>query len=171
MSKSRERIGIYPGSFDPVTYGHEDIMRQAASLVDRLVVAIGHHAQKNHLLPLDERIALLETTCQRLKDEGVGTTFSVIIFDDLLISAAAREGASCIIRGLRDEGDLAYELRMAEMNRALAPDLLTVLVPASAPTRAITATLVRQVAAMRGDISPFVAPNVVQAFERIFRLS
>ncbi len=169
MSKPRERIGIYPGSFDPVTYGHEDIMRQASGLVDRLIVAIGSHPQKRHLISLHERIALVEASCQRLKDEGVETTFSVIAFDDLLIMAAARERASCIIRGVRDEGDMAYELRMAEMNRVLSPDLLTLFIPSSAPTRAITATLVRQIAAMKGDVSPFVAPDVVHTFDRLFR--
>ena len=169
MSKLRERIGIYPGSFDPVTYGHEDIMRQASGLVERLVVAIGNHPQKRHLIPLNERIALVEASCQRLKDEGIETTFSVIAFEDLLVTTAAREGAFCIIRGVRDEGDISYELRMAEMNRTLSPNLLTLFIPSSAPTRAITATLVRQIAAMKGDVSPFVAPDVVRTFDRLFR--
>jgi pantetheine-phosphate adenylyltransferase len=149
------RVAFYPGSFDPVTNGHVDIALQAAALCDRLIVGIGNHAAKTPLFPAAERAAMLREACaHRLEAKNVG--LDVVTFEDLAIDAAQRAGASIIIRGLRSGGDLDYEMPMAGMNGIMAPGVQTVFLPASPAVRHITATLVRQVAAMGGDPSPFV---------------
>lgn len=155
------QTALYPGSFDPVTNGHIDVMGRAARLVGRLVVAIGIHPGKAALFTVDDRIAMLEETCGVLVREA-GCEFTCITFDDLAVSAARRAGATIMVRGLRDGTDLDYEMQLAGMNAALAPELQTVFLPASPLVRPITATLVRQIAGMGGDVSAFV-PAVVAA--------
>jgi pantetheine-phosphate adenylyltransferase len=153
-------IALYPGSFDPVTNGHVDVVRHAAKLVGRLVIAIGVHPGKAPLFSVDDRVAMLEETCGVMVREA-GCEFACITFDDLAVSTARRVGATIIIRGLRDGSDLDYEMQMAGMNAAMAPDVQTVFLPASPPVRPITATLVRQIAGMGGDVSAFVPAAVV----------
>jgi len=153
------QTALYPGSFDPVTNGHIDVMRHAARLVDRLVVAIGVHAGKKALFPVDDRIAMLEETCGVMVREA-GCEFTCITFDDLAVSAARRASATIMVRGLRDGTDLDYEMQLAGMNAAMAPELQTVFLPASPLVRPITATLVRQIAGMGGDVSAFVPAPV-----------
>ena len=153
------QTALYPGSFDPVTNGHVDVVRHAARLVDRLVIAIGVHPGKAPLFSPDDRIAMLEETCGVMVREA-GCEFSCITFSDLAILTARRVGASIIIRGLRDGSDFDYEMQMAGMNAAMAPEVQTVFLPASPPVRPITATLVRQIASMGGDVSAFV-PAIV----------
>jgi pantetheine-phosphate adenylyltransferase len=154
------RTALYAGSFDPVTNGHLDVMRQATRLADRLVLAIGIHAGKTPLFPADERKRMLEGVCAPLA-KAAGCAIDVVTFDDLVVSAARRAGATLLIRGLRDGTDFDYEMQMAGMNGAIAPDVQTVFLPASPGVRPITATLVRQIAGMGGDVSEFVPASVL----------
>jgi pantetheine-phosphate adenylyltransferase len=153
------QTALYAGTFDPVTNGHVDVVRQAAGIAARLVLAIGVHPGKAPLFPVEERLAMLEETCGPLVREK-GCEFSCITFSDLVISAAARVGATLLIRGLRDGTDFDYEMQMAGMNAQMAPQIQTVFLPASLGVRPITATLVRQIAGMGGDVSAFVPPSV-----------
>jgi len=161
------RIALYAGSFDPVTNGHLDVVRQAAGLADRLVLAVGVHGGKTPLFPPNERLAMLEETCgpivRKAKCKLVCTTFS-----DLVVTAAQRAGATILIRGLRDGTDFDYEMQMAGMNGVMAPKVQTVFLPASPAVRPITATLVRQIAGMGGDVSEFVPASVVARLKKKF---
>src|SRR5215472_15092865 len=154
------RIALYPGSFDPVTNGHIDVVRNAARIAGRLVIAIGVHPGKAPLFSADDRIAMLEETCGVMVREA-GCEFACITFDDLAVSVARRVGATLLVRGLRDGADFDYEMQLAGMNAAMAPDVQTVFLPASPPVRPISATLVRQIAGMGGDVSAFVPVAVV----------
>jgi pantetheine-phosphate adenylyltransferase len=162
-----QRTALFAGSFDPVTNGHLDLVRQAARLADRLVVAIGTHPGKTPLFSAEERRAMLEETCAPLARAG-GCDFSCMTFADLVVSAAQREGATLLIRGLRSGTDFDYEMEMAGMNAAMAPSVQTVFLPASPLVRPITATLVRQIAAMGGDVSSFVPAAVVTRLQSKF---
>ena len=153
------RVALYAGSFDPVTNGHIDVVRQAVRLADRLVLAIGMHPGKAPLFSAEERLAMLKETCAPIA-KSAGCELASLTFDDLVVSAAARAGAGVLIRGLRDGTDLDYEMQMAGMNGAMAPDIQTVFLPASPAVRSITATLVRQIALMGGDVSHFVPASV-----------
>ena len=153
------RTALFPGSFDPVTNGHLDLVRQAVRLADRLVLAIGTHPGKTPLFSAEERRAMIEETCGEVA-RASGCDFVCITFGDLVVAAAAREGATLLIRGLRSASDFDYEMEMAGMNGAMAPAVQTVFLPASPVVRPITATLVRQIASMGGDVSAFVPPAV-----------
>jgi pantetheine-phosphate adenylyltransferase len=155
------RTGFYPGSFDPVTYGHLDIIARAARVVDKLVLGVGVHGSKQGLLDGAERVKLLETVVQPIA-EHTGLKFSAVTYDDLTVDAARRAHAGIIIRGLRDASDFDYEVQMGQMNGGLAPDIETVFLAASPATRMIASSLVKQIARMGGDIAPFV-PKEVQA--------
>ncbi|PSC03160.1 pantetheine-phosphate adenylyltransferase [Alsobacter soli] len=160
MSATRApRTAFYAGSFDPITNGHLDVVRNACRLAETLVVAIGVHPGKAPLFSADERKAMIAEEFRGLAAEA-GAALRVVTFGDLAIDAARREGASMLIRGLRDGTDLDYEMQMAGMNDAMAPDIQTVFLPASPMVRPITATLVRQIAAMGGDVSRFVPAGV-----------
>ena len=162
-----QRIALYAGSFDPVTNGHLDVVRQAARLADRLVLAIGVHPGKTPLFPPEERRAMIEETCKPLARER-GCEFECVTFDDLVVTAAKRAGATILIRGLRDGTDFDYEMQMAGMNGAMAPEAQTVFLPASPGVRPITATLVRQIAAMGGEVSHFVPASVAARLKKKF---
>ncbi len=153
------RTAFYPGSFDPVTNGHLDVVRQAASLVDRLVVAIGIHPGKKPLFTTEERLQMVREVFGPAVGDA-GCELDCVTFDDLTVTAAQRAGATILIRGLRDGTDLDYEMQIAGMNESMAPDLRTVFLPASATVRPITATLVRQIASMGGNVSNFVPAPV-----------
>jgi pantetheine-phosphate adenylyltransferase len=155
------RIALYPGSFDPVTNGHVDIVRQAVGLCDRLVLAIGVHPGKTPLFAFEERLAMLTETCGPIA-KAVGVELACTAFDGLVVELAKWEGATLLIRGLRDSTDFNYEMQMAGMNGAMAPGVQTVFLPASPAVRPITATLVRQIARMGGDVTAFV-PGPVAA--------
>ncbi|MDP2803952.1 MAG: pantetheine-phosphate adenylyltransferase [Phreatobacter sp.] len=157
-----KRIALYTGSFDPVTNGHLDVIRHACRLANELVVGVGVHPGKAPMFSSDERLALLETVCAPIAAaEDCG--FRTITFDDLAVWAARRVGASLFIRGLRDGTDLDYEMQMAGMNAAMEPGVQTIFLPASPTVRPITATLVRQIASMGGDVTSFVPPAVAEA--------
>ena len=153
------RIALYPGSFDPVTNGHLDVVRRSVALCDRLIVAIGVHPGKAPLFSVDERMAMLAETCAVAVQEA-GCEFACTTFADLAVTAARRAGATIMVRGLRDGTDLDYEMQLAGMNAAMAPEVQTVFLPASPLVRPITATLVRQIAGMGGDVSAFVPLTV-----------
>ena len=156
------RIALYTGSFDPLTNGHADVIGNAAALCDRLIVGIGAHPSKSAMFSPLERAALVEAACAALA-RAENCTLSVLVFDGLAINAARNAGATMLVRGLRNGSDLDYEMAMAGMNRAMAPGIRTVFVSASPGTGHITATLVRQIAAMGGDVSPVVPACVVAA--------
>jgi pantetheine-phosphate adenylyltransferase len=153
------RIALYAGSFDPVTNGHVDVVRQAARLVERLVLAVGVHAGKAPLFSAEERLAMLEEICRPVARQA-NCELTCITFADLVVAAARRAGATVLIRGVRDGSDLDYEMQMAGMNGTMAPEIQTVFLPASSAVRPITATLVRQIAGMGGDVSAFVPAPV-----------
>ncbi len=159
------RIGLYPGSFDPVTLGHVDIVRRAAQLVDRLVIAIGAHHSKGPFFTDEERIALARAALEPVASE-LGIELDVVVYDGLTVETATAAGAMVVFRGLRDAGDFDYEMQMAGLNAALAPEIETVFLAASPGTRHIAASLVRQIAAMGGDVSPFVPELVNKALAR-----
>jgi len=161
------RTALYAGSFDPVTNGHLDVVRQALPLADRLILAIGIHPGKIPLFPAEERLAMLTETCGPLAKQK-GVELSCVTFDDLVITAAQREGAGILIRGLRDGTDFDYEMQMAGMNATMAPAVQTVFLPASPAVRPITATLVRQIAKMGGDVSAFVPASVAARLKTKF---
>jgi len=155
------RTALYAGSFDPVTNGHLDVVRGAARLADRLVIAIGVHPTRQPLFSSEERVAMVKEVCTPIVNQEQ-CTLECVTFDDLVVQAAKRAGAALLIRGLRDGTDLDYEMQMAGMNGAMAPGIQTVFVPASPVVRPITATLVRQIASMGGDVSSFVPPQVAK---------
>ena len=158
------RTALYPGSFDPLTNGHLDILAAALDLADRVVVAIGTHHGKLPLFSFDERAAMLKEA-----DLGAGgDRVAVVRFDGLAVEAARANGATLLVRGLRDGTDLDYEMQMAGMNRALAPEIRTVFVPGTPATRHISATLVRQIAGLGGDVSSFVPPQVARKLTQKF---
>ena len=161
------RTGLYTGSFDPVTNGHLDVISQGCRLVDRLVLAIGIHPGKAPLFTPEEKAAMLREVCAPLASE-TGTALETVTFAGLAVDAAREAGAALILRGIRDGTDLDYEMQMAGMNGIMAPAIRTVFVPASPAVRHITATLVRQIAAMGGDVSPFAPPLVVEQLTRKF---
>ncbi len=161
------RTALYAGSFDPVTNGHLDVVRRAARLVDQLVLAIGVHPGKAPLFSAEERLAMAQETCEPAA-RAAGCALACITFDDLVVTAARREGANVLVRGLRDGTDLDYEMQMAGMNETMASEITTVFVPASALVRPITATLVRQIARMGGDVAAFVPEPVLQRLNAKF---
>src|ERR1043165_9045767 len=161
------RIALYAGSFDPVTNGHLDVVRQALRLADRLVLAIGVHPGKAPLFAFEERLAMLTETCGPIA-KTAGAELACVAFDGLVVSLAQREGATMLIRGLRDATDFDYEMQMAGMNGAMAPAIQTVFLPASPAVRPVTATLVRQIAGMGGDITAFVPASVAARLKTKF---
>ena len=162
------RIALYPGSFDPITNGHLDVVRHAVTLCDRLIVAIGVHSGKKPLFSTEERLDMVRTTCEPIA-QAVGCAFDCTTYDNLTVTAARQVGATIMIRGLRDGTDLDYEMQLAGMNGAMAPEVHTVFLPASPMVRPITATLVRQIAGMRGDVSAFVPAPVAARLAKKFR--
>lgn len=161
------RIALYPGSFDPVTNGHLDVVRHAVLLCDRLVVAVGVNASKQPLFTTDQRLDMVRAVFAPVAADA-GCAFDCVTYDNLTVTAAQKHGATLLIRGLRDGTDLDFEMQIAGMNEAMAPDVHTVFVPASVAVRPITATLVRQIARMGGDVARFVPPLVEASLKTKF---
>ena len=161
------RTALFAGSFDPMTNGHLEVVRSAVAMVDRLVLAVGIHPGKVPLFAAEERVAMLEEVCTPLA-RAAGCEIAVSTFADLVIAAARRAGATILVRGVRDASDFDYEMQMAGMNAVMAPEVQTVFVPASPAVRPITATLVRQIAGMGGDVSAFVPAQVTARLQRRF---
>jgi pantetheine-phosphate adenylyltransferase len=164
------RVALFAGSFDPITNGHLDVVSKAVHLADRLVIAIGIHPGKAPLFPAEERLAMLEEICTPIA-RAAGCELSCTTFGDLVVSAARRAGATILIRGLRDAADFDYEMQMAGMNATMAPEVQTVFLPAAPLVRPITATLVRQIAGMGGDVSAFVPKEVAARLKKKFAKS
>jgi pantetheine-phosphate adenylyltransferase len=156
-----KRIGFYPGTFDPVTFGHTDVIERACRLVDKLVIGVGVHPEKAPLFTASERIDMLKDETKGIA-RSTGTEIDIVTFANLAVDAAAEHKAAVIFRGLRDGTDFDYEMQMAGMNGAMAPAIQTVFVAASPKVRHIAANLVRQIALMGGDASTFVSPAVSQ---------
>ncbi len=159
-----KRIGFYSGSFDPVTLGHLDVIARAANLVDVLVIGIGIHPGKTPVFSPDEKAEMLLTETAGIA-KRTGCKISTTTFDGLTVDAARATGAQAIFRGLRDGTDLDYEMQMAGMNGAMMPDIETVFLPASPGVRHITASLVRQIALMGGDVTKFVSKDVAKSLK------
>ncbi len=155
---------FYPGSFDPITNGHVDVLVQALNVASKVIVAIGIHPGKTPLFSFEEKGELIRQSLAEVLPERA-SDISVVSFDNLVVDAARAQGATLLIRGLRDGTDLDYEMQMAGMNRQMAPDIQTVFLPAGTASRPITATLVRQIAGMGGDVSAFVPAAVLKALQ------
>ena len=153
------RIGLYPGTFDPITLGHIDIIRRASMLVDRLVIGVAINRDKSPLFDLEERVSMLQEECNYLSKQ-TGTEIVVHPFENLLINCAHDVGAQVIIRGLRAVADFEYEFQMVGMNRSLDNSIETVFLMAEAKHQAIASKLVKEIARLNGDISKFVSPHV-----------
>lgn len=158
-------VGFYPGSFDPITNGHLDVIERACKLVDRLIVGVGTHHTKKPLFSHEARAVLLKTVLDPI-GKRTNTEFEVVDFNGLMVHAARQHGAKLIIRGLRDTTDYNLEMQMVGMNAQMAPDLQTVFLPSSPHVRHISATLVRQIAEMGGDITAFVPRVVLEALQK-----
>ena len=153
------RVGIYPGTFDPITNGHSDIIRRAARLVDRLVIGVARNDGKGPLFTTDERVEIVREEIAHLEN-GAADRIEIRAFDTLLMHFAEACGASVIIRGLRAVSDFEYEIQMAGMNARLNPEIETVFLMASDPYQFISSRLVKEIGALGGDISHFVSPRV-----------
>ena len=161
------RIAFYAGSFDPVTNGHLDVVRQAVVLCDRLIVAIGINPAKKPLFSDQERLDMIREVFSPLAAKA-GCALEAVTYNNLTVAEAQKRGATIMIRGLRDGTDLDYEMQIAGMNQTMAGDVQTVFLPASASVRPITATLVRQIAAMGGNVAPFVPASVAAGLRAKF---
>ena len=161
------RTGLYPGTFDPITLGHLDIIQRAMALVDRLVIGVAINRDKGPLFSLEDRVAMVERECQAVVAR-TGGEIVVHPFENLLIDCARDVGASVIIRGLRAVADFEYEFQMVGMNRALDSSIETVFLMADARRQAIASKLVKEIARLGGDVSKFVTPAVNAALRARF---
>jgi len=158
MNRPRPTVALYPGSFDPITYGHEDIARRALSVADRLIVAVAHTSThpKSSVFDVGERVELIREVFDG--DDRI----TVKAFEGLLVEFARTEGAALVVRGLRAVSDFEYELQMAQMNQELWPEIETIFLVPDARFSFISSSLVREVAKLGGDVSSFVSPPVLE---------
>lgn len=163
-------IAFYPGSFDPMTNGHLDVLMQALNVADKVSIGIGIHPGKKPLFSFEMRSQLIRQSLEQALPSRIDD-ISIIAFDGLAVDAAKKAGAKLLVRGVRDGSDLDYEMQLAGMNRQLSPDIQSVFLPAASASRPITATLVRQIAAMGGDVSAFVPDCVRAALQEIHAAS
>jgi pantetheine-phosphate adenylyltransferase len=161
------RIGLYPGTFDPITLGHVDIIQRAMALVDRLVIGVAINRDKSPLFSLEERVAMVRSECDSIQAK-TGGEIVVHPFENLLIDCARDVGATVIVRGLRAVADFEYEFQMVGMNRALDASIETVFMMADARRQAIASKLVKEIARLGGDVSKFVTPPVQAALASRF---
>lgn len=162
------RIGLYPGTFDPITLGHVDIIQRAMALVDRLVIGVAINRDKSPLFDLETRVAMVQAEC----DQITGSTGGEIVvhpFENLLIDCARDVGAQVIVRGLRAVADFEYEFQMVGMNRSLDASIETVFMMADVRRQAIASKLVKEIARLGGDVSKFVTPPVAEALTQRYR--
>jgi pantetheine-phosphate adenylyltransferase len=164
---SVRRIGLYPGTFDPVTLGHIDIIKRAVKLVDHLVIGVANNPSKTQAFSVEERIGMLRTETAALGGDS-RATIAVETFDTLLIHFARKIGATVIIRGLRAVSDFEYEFQMVGMNQRLEPEIETVFLMADPRHQAIASRLVKEIASFGGDVGPFTTPAVAAALNKRF---
>jgi len=163
------RIGVYPGTFDPVTNGHMDIIRRAAVMADRLIIAVSTNAGKGPLLSIEERLALMREEVADPRAGLAGTNVEVRPFDNLLMHFVEEMGAQFIIRGLRAVSDFEYEFQMAGMNARLNPAVETVFLMASERQQFVSSRFIKEIARLGGKIDEFVSPRVNAELQRIFK--
>lgn len=164
------RVGLYPGTFDPITLGHLDVIRRAAALLDKLVIGVAINRDKGPLFPLEDRVAMVEAETDKIA-EATGLEIVAHPFENLLIDCARDVGATIIIRGLRAVADFEYEYQMVGMNRKLDDTIETVFLMAEAEHQAIASKLVKEIARLGGDTSKFVTPAVHAALRTRFSKS
>ena len=162
MSQRKSRKAVYPGSFDPVTNGHIEIIRRACRLFDQVVVAVGVNPNKPSLFTLEERVAMLESTCRGLSN------LEIIHFSTLAVELVKEQQAEVIIRGLRSESDFAFEMNMALMNQHLAPDTETIFLPAGVQNLAVSSSLIKEIASYGRDVSALVPSLVAEKLAKKF---
>jgi pantetheine-phosphate adenylyltransferase len=165
---SRERVGVYPGTFDPVTNGHMDIITRAAKVVDRLVIGVARNAGKGPLFSADERSAILEEEIAHIADKALRSRIEVRQFETLLMNFAVSVGASLIIRGLRAVSDFEYEFQMAGMNSRLNPNVETLFLMATDRYQFISSRFVKEIGMLGGEVAHFVSPRVARHLKERF---
>jgi len=158
----KTKIAIYPGTFDPITFGHLDIIKRASEIVDHLVIAVAKDTAKNPLFTLPERVALVQNEIANLQSEG---KISVEQFEGLLVDFAVKKGAKIIVRGLRAVSDFEYEFQMFGMNAKLNPQVQTIFLPAAENHHFIASKFVKEVARLGGNVEKFVSPNVIKKLQ------
>jgi len=168
MSSAGERVGLYPGTFDPVTNGHMDIIQRGSKLVDRLIIGVAINADKGPLFSLEERVEILEAECAKITGRA---KIEVKPFDTLLMTYAEKIGAQIIIRGLRAVSDFEYEFAMVGMNHKLNPEIETVFLMADPTHQAVASRLVKEIARLQGSVAHFVPQDVERRLRAKFRIS
>ncbi len=166
MTNRLQKTAIYPGTFDPITFGHLDIIKRALKIADRLIIAVAKNDSKNPIFSVADRIRLIEAEIKNINQDKI---IEVVGFEGLLTSFAAEKKSDIIIRGLRAVSDFEYEFQMFGMNSKLNPDIQTIFLPASESTHFIASKLVKEVARLGGDVSKFVSPNVEKELHKIFK--
>ncbi len=161
-------VGVYPGTFDPITNGHTDIILRATKIVDRLVIGVARNDAKGPLFPTDERVAIVREEIDNVTDDATRKRIEVRAFDSLLMRFAADVGATVIVRGLRAVSDFEYEFQMAGMNNRLNSNVETVFLMASDRFQFISSRFVKEIGQLGGDVTPFVSPRVAQHLARRF---
>lgn len=164
-----ERIGIYPGTFDPITKGHLHIIQRASKLVDRLVIAVADNPKKSPLFGIDERLAMVEADIATLRDKAC--PIEVDRFSELLISYAERKGATCLFRGLRAVSDFEFEFQMTGMNAKMAPDIETVFLMASDKWQFVSSSFIKEICSLGGNVAEFVTPAVDAKLKEKFEIT
>lgn len=168
MSGKAAKVGLYPGTFDPLTNGHVDIIARGAKLVDRLVIGVAINEDKGPLFSLAERVEMVEQACAKIK---TGAEIVVRPFDTLLMHFAESEGANIIVRGLRAVADFEYEFAMVGMNQKLNPEIETVFLMADPTHQAVASRLVKEIARLQGNVAPFVPQDVERRLKAKFGVS
>lgn len=161
---TQQRIGIYPGTYDPITKGHLHIIERASKLVDKLIIGVAENPGKNPLFSLDERLSMVQIDIDNMHDKHC--PIEVVSFDNLLIDFARDHQATCMFRGLRATSDFEYEFQMTGMNFRLAPDIETVFLMSSDKWQFVSSSFIKEISNLNGDVSEFITPNVLELLKQ-----